>query len=90
MMLFLLLETGMFGVFASLDLFCSSFLGDRSCADVFPSSTSGAEKIRRAASFKFFVYTMRRIAGVVAFIQLIGLTTGTFDIVVGEGLAHVQ
>ncbi|MEK7809999.1 MAG: NADH-quinone oxidoreductase subunit M [Chloroflexota bacterium] len=81
MMLFLLLETGMFGVFASLDLLLFFLFWEIGLVPMYFLINQWGGKDRRAASFKFFVYTMAGSLGLLLSIQLIGLTTGTFDIV---------
>ena len=81
MMLFLLLETGMFGVFVALDLLLFFLFWEIGLVPMYFLINQWGGKDRRAASFKFFVYTMAGSLGLLLSIQLIGLTTGTFDIV---------
>lgn len=80
MMLFLLLETGMLGVFASLDLILFFLFWEIGLVPMYFLINQWGGKERRYASFKFFVYTMAGSLGLLLSIQLIGLTAGTFDI----------
>ncbi|MBM4424138.1 MAG: NADH-quinone oxidoreductase subunit M [Chloroflexi bacterium] len=81
MMLFLMLETGMFGVFASLDLLLFFLFWEIGLVPMYFLINQWGSANRRYASFKFFVYTMAGSLGLLLSIQLIGLSTGTFDIV---------
>jgi NADH-quinone oxidoreductase subunit M len=80
MMLFLLLETGMLGVFVSLDLLLFFLFWEIGLVPMYFLINQWGGKERRYASFKFFVYTMGGSLGLLLSIQLIGLSTGTFDI----------
>ncbi len=80
MMLFLLLETGMLGVFVSLDLLLFFLFWEIGLVPMYFIINQWGGKERRYASFKFFVYTMAGSLGLLLSIQLIGLSTGTFDI----------
>ncbi len=81
MMLFLMLETGMFGVFASLDLLIFFLFYEVGLVPMYFLINQWGGKDRRYASFKFIVYTMAGSLGLLLSIQLIGLSAGTFDIV---------
>ncbi len=81
MMLFLLLETGMLGVFASLDLLLFFLFWEVGLVPMYFLINQWGGKDRRYASFKFIVYTMAGSLGLLLSIQLIGLSTGTFDMV---------
>jgi NADH-quinone oxidoreductase subunit M len=80
MMLFLLLETGMLGVFVSLDLLLFFLFWEIGLVPMYFLINQWGGKDRRYASFKFFIYTMAGSLGLLLSIQLIGLSTGTFDI----------
>ena len=56
--LFLLLETGMLGVFCAGLLPVLHLLGSDAPADVLPSSASGAARRKEYAAIKFFIYTL--------------------------------
>ncbi len=81
MMLFLLLETGMLGVFASLDLMLFFLFWEIGLVPMYFLINQWGSANRRYASFKFFVYTMAGSLGLLLSIQLIGLSTGTFNMV---------
>ena len=94
MALFLFLETGMLGVFVSLDLLLFFVFWEIGLVPMyFLISQWGSEKGERElwggrkmsargyASFKFMVYTMAGSLGLLLAIQLIGVSSGTFDIV---------
>jgi NADH-quinone oxidoreductase subunit M len=81
MMLFLMLETGMLGVFASLDLLIFFLFWELGLVPMYFLINQWGSANRQYASFKFFVYTMAGSLGLLLSIQLIGLSTGTFDIV---------
>ncbi|HKZ69651.1 MAG TPA: NADH-quinone oxidoreductase subunit M [Anaerolineales bacterium] len=79
MMLFLMLETGMFGVFAAQDLLLFFLFWEIGLVPMYFLINQWGSANRRYASFKFFVYTMAGSLGLLLSIQMIGLTTGTFD-----------
>lgn len=81
MMLFLMLETGMLGVFASLDLLLFFLFWEIGLVPMYFLINQWGGKDRRYASFKFFVYTMAGSLGLLLSIQFIGLSTGTFNMV---------
>ena len=80
MMLFLMLETGMLGVFAALDLMLFFLFWEIGLVPMYFLINQWGGKDRRYASFKFFIYTMAGSLGLLLSIQLIGLSAGTFDI----------
>lgn len=92
MALFLALETGMLGVFLSLDLLIFFVFWEIGLVpmyfliDQWGSKTGERElwngmKVpsRRYASFKFIVYTMAGSLGLLLAIQMLGVVSGTFD-----------
>lgn len=94
MFLFLALETGMLGVFLSLDLLLffvfwevglvpMYFLIDQWGSKSGERELWGGMKVpaRRYASFKFMVYTMAGSLGLLLAIQMLGVVSGTFDLV---------
>ncbi len=93
MILFLLLETGMLGVFLSLDLLLFFVFYEVGLVPMFfLISQWGSQKGERElwggikvparvyASFKFMVYTMAASLGLLLAIQMIGAVSGTFDL----------
>jgi NADH-quinone oxidoreductase subunit M len=93
MFFFLLLETGMLGVFLSLDLLLffvfweiglvpMYFLINQWGSEKGEREIWGGRKVsaRSYASFKFIIYTMAGSLGLLLAIQLIGVVAGTFDI----------
>jgi NADH-quinone oxidoreductase subunit M len=93
MALFLLLETGMLGVFMSLDLLLFFVFWEIGLVPMyFLINQWGSEKgerelwngmkvkARAYASFKFMIYTMAGSLGLLLAIQMIGVVAGTFDI----------
>jgi NADH-quinone oxidoreductase subunit M len=94
MMLFLFLETGMLGVFLSLDLLLffvfweiglvpMYFLINQWGSEKGEREIWGGRKIpaRTYASFKFMIYTMAGSLGLLLAIQMLGVVSGTFDLV---------
>jgi len=92
MFFFLLLETGMLGVFLSLDLLLffvfwevglvpMYFLINQWGSEKGEREIWGGRKVsaRSYASFKFMIYTMAGSLGLLLAIQLIGVIAGTFD-----------
>jgi NADH-quinone oxidoreductase subunit M len=92
MILFLLLETGMLGVFLSLDLLLffvfwevglvpMYFLINQWGSEKGEREIWGGRKVqaRAYASFKFMIYTMAGSLGLLLAIQMIGVVSGTFD-----------
>jgi NADH-quinone oxidoreductase subunit M len=93
MILFLLLETGMLGVFMALDLLLFFVFWEIGLVPMyFLINQWGSEKgerelwkgvtvlARTYASFKFMIYTMAGSLGLLLAIQLMGVTAGTFDL----------
>ncbi|MEK6256626.1 MAG: NADH-quinone oxidoreductase subunit M [Chloroflexota bacterium] len=94
MALFLFLETGMLGVFLSVDLLLFFLFWELGLVPMyFLINQWGSEKGERElwggrkmsargyASFKFMVYTMAGSLGLLLAIQLVGVASGTFDMV---------
>ena len=92
MFFFLMLETGMLGVFMSLDLLVFFVFWEIGLVPMYFlinqwGSEKGERKIwggrkvsaRAYASFKFMIYTMAGSLGLLLAIQLIGVIAGTFD-----------
>jgi len=92
MALFLALETGMLGVFLSLDLLLffvfweiglvpMYFLIDQWGSKTGERELWGGMKVsaRGYASFKFMIYTMAGSLGLLLAIQMLGVVSGTFD-----------
>ena len=93
MILFLMLETGMLGVFLSLDLLLffvfweiglvpMYFLINQWGSEKGEREIWGGRKIpaRTYASFKFMIYTMGGSLGLLLAIQMLGVGFGTFDL----------
>ena len=93
MALFLMLETGMLGVFLSLDLLLFFVFWEIGLVPMyFLINQWGSEKgerelwggmkvkARTYASFKFMIYTMAGSLGLLLAIQLMGVVAGTFDL----------
>ncbi len=80
MSLFLMLEMGMMGVFVSLDLIIFFIFWEIGLVPMYFLINIWGSANKEYASFKFFIYTMGGSLGLLLSIQLIGLTTGTFDI----------
>ena len=93
MVLFLFLETGMLGVFLSLDLLLffvfweiglvpMYFLINQWGSEKGERQIWGGRKVpaRTYASFKFMIYTMAGSLGLLLAIQMIGVVAGTFDL----------
>lgn len=93
MALFLLLETGMLGVFMALDLLLFFVFWEIGLVPMyFLINQWGSEKGEREitkdwkvparvyASFKFMIYTMAGSLGLLLAIQMIGVAAGTYDL----------
>lgn len=80
MALFLLLETGMLGVFLSLDLLLFFVFWEVGLVPMYFLINQWGSANREYASFKFLIYTMAGSLGLLLAIQLIGVTSGTFDL----------
>ncbi len=81
MILFLVLETGMLGVFMALDLIFFFLFWEIGLVPMyFLINQWGGEK-RNYASLKFILFTMGGSLGLLLAIQMIGVVSGTFDLV---------
>ncbi len=94
MILFLLLETGMLGVFLALDLLVFFVFYEIGLVPMYFlinqwGSAKGEKEVwkgftvsaRVYASFKFMIYTMGASLGLLLAIQMIGVVSGTFDLI---------
>ena len=77
--MFLLLETGMLGVFLSLDLILFFLFWEVGLIPMYFLINIWGSANRQYASFKFFIYTMAGSVGLLLAVQTIGITLGTFD-----------
>jgi NADH-quinone oxidoreductase subunit M len=82
MALFLFLETGMLGVFISLDLLLFFVFWEIGLIPMYFLINQWGSKNRNYASMKFLIYTMAGSLGLLLAIQLIGVTSGSFDFLV--------
>lgn len=82
MALFLLLETGMLGVFMSLDLLIFFVFWEIGLIPMYFLINQWGSGNRDYASFKFLIYTMAGSLGLLLAIQMIGVASGTFDLIV--------
>ncbi|KAA3653637.1 MAG: NADH-quinone oxidoreductase subunit M [Chloroflexi bacterium] len=80
MVLFLIMETAMLGLFASLDLLIFFIFWEFGLVPMYFLIKIWGGKDRDYASFKFFIYTMAGSLGLLLSIQVIGVSMGTFDI----------
>ncbi|MDX1415650.1 MAG: NADH-quinone oxidoreductase subunit M [Candidatus Promineifilaceae bacterium] len=81
MALFLIMETASLGLFASLDLMIFFIFWEFGLVPMYFLIRLWGGADRNYASFKFILYTMAGSLGLLLAIQLIGLSTGTFDII---------
>ncbi|MGD8850572.1 MAG: NADH-quinone oxidoreductase subunit M [Anaerolineales bacterium] len=81
MILFLLLATGMLGVFLSLDLLLFFVFWEVGLIPMYFLINQWGSANREYASFKFLIYTMAGSLGLLLAIQLIGVAAGTFDLI---------
>jgi NADH-quinone oxidoreductase subunit M len=81
MALFLLLETGMLGVFLALDLMLFFVFWEIGLVPMYFLINRWGSANREYASFKFMIYTMAGSLGLLLAIQVVGLAAGTFDLV---------
>jgi NADH-quinone oxidoreductase subunit M len=81
MVLFLLLETGMLGVFLALDLILFFLFWEVGLIPMYFLINIWGSANRQYASFKFFIYTMAGSVGLLLATQVIGITLGNFDMV---------
>ena len=80
MVLFLILQTAMLGLFASMDLVIFFIFWEIGLVPMYFLIRMWGGKDRKYASFKFIVYTMAGSLGLLLSIQIIGLSMGTFDL----------
>lgn len=80
MVLFLIMETAMLGLFAALDLIIFFIFWEFGLVPMYFLIKLWGGKDRDYASFKFFIYTMAGSLGLLLSIQVIGVSMGTFDI----------
>jgi NADH-quinone oxidoreductase subunit M len=80
MALFLVLETGMLGVFMSLDLMLFFVFWEIGLVPMYFLISQWGGANRNYASLKFILYTMGGSLGLLLAIQLIGVMTGTYDL----------
>lgn len=80
MILFLLLETGMLGVFLSLDLLLFFVFWEVGLVPMYFLINQWGGANRSYASLKFILYTMAGSLGLLLAIQMIGVVSGTFDL----------
>ncbi|MCC6501213.1 MAG: NADH-quinone oxidoreductase subunit M [Anaerolineales bacterium] len=80
MMLFLFLETGMLGVFMSLDLLVFFVFWEVGLVPMYFLINQWGSANRNYASMKFLIYTMGGSLGLLLAIQLLGVLFGTFDL----------
>ena len=81
MSLFLLLETGMLGVFVSLDLMLFFLFWEIGLVPMYFLINMWGGERRNYASLKFILFTMGGSLGLLLAIQMIGVVSGTFDLV---------
>jgi NADH-quinone oxidoreductase subunit M len=80
MMLFLFLETGMLGVFMSIDLLIFFVFWEIGLVPMYFLINQWGSANRNYASLKFMIYTMGGSLGLLLGIQLIGVLFKTFDL----------
>jgi len=81
MILFLLLETGMLGVFMALDLMLFFVFWEVGLVPMYFLIAQWGGANRNYAALKFVLYTMGGSLGLLLAIQLMGVSVGTFDLV---------
>jgi NADH-quinone oxidoreductase subunit M len=79
--LFLLLETGMLGVFLSLDLLLFFVFWEIGLVPMYFIINQWGGQNKNYASLKFILFTMGGSLGLLLAIQLMGVVTGTYDLV---------
>ena len=79
--LFLLLETGCLGVFMSLDLLLFFVFWELGLVPMYFIINQWGSDNRNYASLKFILYTMAGSLGLLLATQLIGVVTGSYDLV---------
>jgi NADH-quinone oxidoreductase subunit M len=81
MALFLFLETGVLGVFVSLDLLVFFLFWEIGLIPMYFLISQWGGAKRNYAALKFILITMAGSLGLLLSIQILGLTTGSFDLV---------
>ncbi len=81
MILFLLLETGMLGVFMALDLLLFFVFWEVGLVPMYFLIAQWGGKKRNYAALKFMLYTMGGSLGLLLAIQMMGTAVGTFNMV---------
>lgn len=80
MALFLLLETGMLGVFMALDLLLFFVFWEVGLVPMYFLISQWGGQNRNYASLKFILYTMAGSLGLLLAIQMMGVVAGTYDL----------
>ena len=80
MVLMLLMETAMLGLFTAQDLLIFFIFWEIGLVPIYLLIRIWGGKDRVYASFKFFIYTMAGSLGMLLSIQIIGISSGTFNI----------
>ena len=80
MILFLLLETGMLGVFMALDLLIFFVFWEIGLVPMYFLINQWGSKNRNYASLKFMIYTMAGSLGLLLAIQMLGVLFQTYDL----------
>jgi NADH-quinone oxidoreductase subunit M len=80
MMLFLMLETGMLGVFLSLDLLIFFVFWEIGLVPMYFLINQWGSANRNYASLKFMIYTMAGSLGLLLAIQMLGVSFGTYNL----------
>lgn len=80
MILFLLLETGMLGVFLSLDLLLFFVFWEVGLVPMYFLINQWGGANRNYASLKFILFTMAGSLGLLLAIQMLGVVAGTYDL----------
>jgi NADH-quinone oxidoreductase subunit M len=80
MILFMLLETGMLGVFLSLDLLIFFVFWEVGLVPMYFLINQWGGSNRAYASLKFILFTIAGSLGLLLAIQMIGVVAGTFDL----------
>ncbi|MBN1305701.1 MAG: NADH-quinone oxidoreductase subunit M [Anaerolineales bacterium] len=80
MFLFLVLETGMLGVFLAIDLLVFFVFWEIGLVPMYFLINQWGSKNRNYASLKFMIYTMGGSLGLLLAVQMLGVTFGTYDL----------
>jgi len=81
MMLFLFLETGMLGVFMSLDLLVFFVFWEVGLVPMYFLINQWGSANRNYASMKFLIYTMGGSLGLLLAVQMLGVLFGSYDMI---------